>query len=120
MCLLMPSFPRRRVLATPCATPSSASAELVPGRRPRAELRDLDRATPTEVRAYLARLERPRDPGGGYIHVGKECRRRARSRRFARREATLDHRRPRTEFTSRALEGWAYDRGVELYFIRPG
>ena len=25
-----------------------------------------------------------------------------------------------TEFTSRALEAWAYDRGVQLEFTRPG
>jgi putative transposase len=33
------------------------------------------------------------------------------------RSITVDH---GTEFTSRALEDWAYERGVELDFIRPG
>jgi len=33
------------------------------------------------------------------------------------RSITVDH---GTEFTSRALEDWAYERGVQLDFIRPG
>ena len=33
------------------------------------------------------------------------------------RSITVDH---GTEFTSRALEDWAYQRGVQLDFIRPG
>src|SRR5262249_40279392 len=33
------------------------------------------------------------------------------------RSITVDH---GTEFQSRALEDWAYQRGVELDFIRPG
>ena len=33
------------------------------------------------------------------------------------RSITVDH---GTEFTSRALEDWAYRRGVQLDFIRPG
>ena len=34
--------------------------------------------------------------------------------------AVIDHRRSRTEFTSKALEGWAYQRGVKLDFTHPG
>ena len=61
------------------------------------------------------------DPGGGLEHV--------RTRRSARRwiACSSDAPRPRsitvdhgTEFMSRALEDWAYRRGVQLDFIRPG
>ena len=37
--------------------------------------------------------------------------------RVVPRSITVDH---GTEFQSRALEGWAYRRGVQLDFIRPG
>jgi putative transposase len=33
------------------------------------------------------------------------------------RSITVDH---GTEFQSRALEDWAYQRGIQLHFIRPG
>lgn len=33
------------------------------------------------------------------------------------RSITVDH---GTEFQSRALEDWAYRRGIQLHFIRPG
>jgi len=42
---------------------------------------------------------------------------RALSGRPTPRSITVDH---GTEFTSRALEDWAYQRGVQLDFIRPG
>ena len=45
------------------------------------------------------------------------ARSRARRRRTAPRSITVDH---GTEFMSRALEDWAYQRGVQLDFIRPG
>ena len=52
---------------------------------------------------------------------GRDGRRgaRSRARRTARapRSITVDH---GTEFMSRALEDWAYQRGVQLDFIRPG
>jgi putative transposase len=42
---------------------------------------------------------------------------RARPAAHALRSITVDH---GTEFMSRALEDWAYQRGVQLDFIRPG
>ena len=42
---------------------------------------------------------------------------RAIARHGAPRTITVDH---GTEFTSRALDGWAYRRGIALDFIRPG
>jgi putative transposase len=48
-----------------------------------------------------------------------ECRRGPGSRRGASPAAEVDHRLG-TEFTSKALDEWAYRRGVELDFIRPG
>jgi putative transposase len=60
------------------------------------------------------------DPGGGSGHVGSN-RGRALDRVIARhgkpKSITVDH---GTEFTSRALDEWAYRRGIALDFIRPG
>ena len=60
------------------------------------------------------------DPRGGLQHVGPDGRRgldRVLASAHAPRSITVDH---GTEFMSRALEDWAYQRGVQLDFIRPG
>ena len=61
------------------------------------------------------------DTGGGVQHVGRDGRRRPWTAccrgRTRLRSITVDH---GTEFMSRALEDWAYQRGVQLDFIRPG
>ena len=49
--------------------------------------------------------------------VGAALDRRPRRAAHAPRSITVDH---GTEFMSRALEDWAYQRGVQLDFIRPG
>jgi len=55
-------------------------------------------------------------PGGRGAHVGVDRRPSPGSRAGRLAEAAVDH---GTEFQSRALEDWAYRRGVQLDFIRP-
>ena len=60
------------------------------------------------------------DLRSGLQLVGRDGRHRLGSRPVsgrALRSITVDH---GTEFMSRALEDWAYQRGVQLDFIRPG
>ena len=61
------------------------------------------------------------DPRGGleYVRSDGQCGVRSRHSALAHapRSITVDH---GTEFMSRALEDWAYHRGVQLDFILPG
>src|SRR5262245_56674573 len=66
-----PSSPRRRVLATSCATPSSASAALVLGHRPRAEQPPASRPTPRLLPHFpvVGDSDRASKPRGGRLMI---------------------------------------------------
>ena len=77
---------------------------------------------PFRVLTVVDQVESPEsDPRGGLQHVGRDGRPGAGSRagRRARRRARSPSITGR-KFMSRALEDWAYQRGVQLDFIRPG
>jgi transposase InsO family protein len=77
--------------------------------------------TDVKVRVqYRLRVRQRLITGAGIENVGAHGRRGLGPRARDRAEAALDHSGSRHGVPSRALEEWAYRRGVLLDFIRPG